>query len=54
MTPDEVKKMLQERDERKKEKLQAARDKIMSELEAGESALAPQISQDDVDFLATT
>jgi len=35
MTPEEVKKMLQDREERKREKLQAARDKILSEVEAG-------------------
>ena len=41
MTPDEVRKMLQERDDRKREKLQAVRDKILSEIESGETALAP-------------
>lgn len=41
MTPDEVRKMLQERDERKREKLQKVRDKILSEIESGETALAP-------------
>lgn len=54
MTPEEVRKMLQERDERKREKLQTARDKILSQVEAGETVLAPQMSQDDIDFLATT
>lgn len=54
MTPEEVRKMLQERDERKKEKLIATRDKILSEIQAAETATAPLINSEDADFLATT
>ena len=54
MTPEEVRTMLKERDERKREKLQAARDKILSQVDSGETVLAPQIGQEDIDFLATT
>ena len=35
MTPEEVRTMLKERDERKREKLQAARDKILNQIESG-------------------
>jgi len=44
MTPEEVRAMLKERDERKREKLQEVRDKILSQVDSGETVLAPQIS----------
>lgn len=44
MTPDEVKTMLKERDEKKRAKLQEARDTILSQIESGETVLAPQIN----------
>jgi hypothetical protein len=44
MTPEEVKQMLKERDEKKKNWLESARNKILEDVEAGKSVLAPTIS----------
>ena len=54
MTPEEVRQMLKERHEKKQKWLESARNKILEDVESGKSVLAPTISTEDIEFLATT
>lgn len=54
MTPEEVRVMLRARSEQKKEKLIAERESIVAQVEEGKSTLAPNLTKDDINFLATT
>lgn len=54
MTPEEVRVMLRARSEQKKEKLIAERESIVAQVEEGKSTHAPNLTKDDINFLATT
>lgn len=46
--------MLQERTQRKQEAVVKARQKIVDQVADGKATLAPNLSEQDLDFLATT
>jgi hypothetical protein len=54
MTPEEVKEMFKKREASVHEMIKQSKEKILSQVEAGETTLAPNISKEDIEFLATT